>query len=145
MVVGRDLGLMIRALAASLEDDDILVRRGVLELLNQSFKIDSKAFKSSSGTDQEILMRAAAGVVLRRDLSLSRRLYTWLLGKEEASEAQVAYFRQHGLELLRKTLKVCGFPRETCPSDGLEVGRNVCLFFRRAGTAPVQDLHFTAG
>jgi hypothetical protein len=53
-----------------------------------------------------ILMRAATTVVLRRDLSLSRRLYTWLLGKDDNSDAQIAYIRSHGLDLLRKSLNV---------------------------------------
>ncbi|KAG8901217.1 hypothetical protein FRB99_005472 [Tulasnella sp. 403] len=98
-IVGRDVGLMVRAFASSLEDDDTLVRRGVLELLNQSFKMDSPAFKKVHREDQEILVRAALGVVLRRDLSLSRRLYTWLLGNDETSDAQIAYLKAHGLDL----------------------------------------------
>jgi hypothetical protein len=45
LVVGRDLGLMIRAFAASLEDEQLLVRRGILDLLVQSVRIDGSAFK----------------------------------------------------------------------------------------------------
>jgi hypothetical protein len=55
--------------------------------------------------DKVLLMRAAVGVVLRRDLSLSRRLYTWLLGPCDSSEQQVDHIRAHGLELLRLALK----------------------------------------
>lgn len=51
-------------------------------------------------------MRSASTVVLRRDLSLSRRLYTWLLGKDDTADAQTAYLRANGLDLLRKSLKV---------------------------------------
>lgn len=51
-------------------------------------------------------MRAACAVVLQREVSLSRRVYTWLLGKEESPEKQVAYFRTYGLELLARVLKV---------------------------------------
>lgn len=51
-------------------------------------------------------MRAISGVVLRKDLSLSRRLYSWLLGPSESSEMQIAYLKEHGLELLRVALKV---------------------------------------
>lgn len=108
-IIGRDVGLMIRAFAASLEDDDNLVRRGILELLTQSFKLDSPAFKQSHADDKQTLMKAASGVVLRKDLSLSRRLYSWLLGTAESSEDQVKYFRQNGLELLRDTLRVCHY------------------------------------
>jgi hypothetical protein len=105
-IVGRDIGLMIRSFAAALEDDNLLVRRSALDLLLQSVKIDSGAVKNAQAEDRGILMRAATGVVLRRDLSLNRRLYTWLLGPAEKSDAQLVYFRSNTLELLRVTLKV---------------------------------------
>ena len=97
---------MIRAFAAALEDDNLLVRRSALDLLLQSVRIDSAAVKNAQTEDRGILMRAATGVVLRRDLSLNRRLYTWLLGPAEKSDVQLAYFRGNALELLRITLKV---------------------------------------
>jgi hypothetical protein len=105
-IIGRDIGLMIRAFSAALEDDNLLVRRSVLDLLLQSMRIDSGAVKQAQAADRTILMRAATGVVLRRDLSLNRRLYTWLLGPGESSDGQVAYLKQHALGLLRDTLKV---------------------------------------
>ena len=104
-VVGRDIGLMIRAFAAALEDDNLLVRRGALDLLLQSMKIDSIAVTRAQPADRAILMRAAVSVVLRRDLALNRRLYTWLLGSDEKSEAQIAHYKEHALGLLRQTLK----------------------------------------
>ena len=55
--------------------------------------------------DKVLLVRAAIGVVLRRDLSLSRRLYTWLLGASDSSEQQIDHLRTHGLDLLRLALK----------------------------------------
>jgi hypothetical protein len=96
---------MIRAFAAALEDDNLLVRRGVLDILLQSMRIDSAAIKRAHSEDTVILMRAATGVVLRRDLSLNRRLYTWLLGPDEKSDNQTVYLRQHALRLLNTTLK----------------------------------------
>jgi hypothetical protein len=97
---------MIRAFAAALEDDNLLVRRGALDILLQSMRIDSAAIKRAHPEDTVILMRAATGVVLRRDLSLNRRLYTWLLGPDEKSENQTVFLRQHALQLLNTTLKV---------------------------------------
>jgi Dopey, N-terminal len=97
---------MIRSFSAALEDDNLLVRRGTLDLLLSSMRIDSAAVKRARPEDRTILMRAATGVVLRRDLSLNRRLYTWLLGPDEKSNNQVAYFREHSVELLKSTLKV---------------------------------------
>jgi hypothetical protein len=58
-------------------------------------RVDSAALKHAHKEDQTILMRAATGVVLRRDLSLNRRLCTWLLGPEEKSEMQMAYLREN--------------------------------------------------
>lgn len=97
---------MIRAFAAALEDDNLLVRRSALDMLLQTMRIDSAAIKRAQHEDSTILMKAAISVVLRRDLSLNRRLYTWLLGPDEKSEAQSAYLRQHALQLLSSTLKV---------------------------------------
>ncbi|CEQ42798.1 SPOSA6832_04666 [Sporobolomyces salmonicolor] len=104
-IVGQDVGLMIRGFAAALEDSQILVQRGILDLLTTTLKLKSVGFKSTRREDQILLMRAAVGAVLRRDLSLSRRLYTWLLGPLDASDAQVAHLREHGLDLLRAALK----------------------------------------
>lgn len=105
-VVGNDIGLMIRAFAAALDDDNLLVRRGALDLLLQSIRVDSLAMRKAQADDRTIIMRAATSVVLRRDLSLNRRLYTWLLGPDERSEKQVAYLKEHALTLLKETLKV---------------------------------------
>ena len=97
---------MIRAFSAALEDDNLLVRRGALDILLQSIRINSAAIKNAQPEDRTIIMRAATGVVLRRDLSLNRRLYTWLLGPDEKSEQQIAYLKEHALDLLKHTLKV---------------------------------------
>ena len=105
-IVGSDMGLMIRAFASALEDDNLLVRRAILDLLLQSLRLDGLALKKAQLEDRSLLMRAAAGVVLRRDSSLNRRLYTWLLGSDEASEVQITYLKTHSLELLTSTLRV---------------------------------------
>jgi len=98
---------MIRAFAAALEDENLLVRRSALDILLQSIRVDGFAVRRAHTEDRTILMRAATGVVLRRDLSLNRRLYTWLLGTEEKSEGQIRFLRENALELLSKTLEVC--------------------------------------
>lgn len=111
---------MIRAFAAALEDDNLLVRRSVLDMLLQTMRVDSAAIKRAQPEDAAILMKAAIGVVLRRDLSLNRRLYTWLLGPDEKNELQSAYLRQHALQLLSSTLGVrvllCSGAPLTCPT-----------------------------
>ncbi|CBQ68744.1 related to DOP1-strong similarity to developmental regulatory gene, dopey (dopA) [Sporisorium reilianum SRZ2] len=106
LLVGKDLGLMVRGLAHALDDDVLLVRRNTLEILVTHLQIDKPAFKSFvKPPDQILLVRSALNVVLRKDLSLNRRLYTWLLGADETPEVQIAFLRQHGLELVRSALK----------------------------------------
>lgn len=100
------MGLMLRGFAAALEDDNLLVRRSALDTLLQSIRIDSAAVRNAQADDRAILMRAATGVVLRRDLSLNRRLYTWLLGPDDKAELQTAYFQKYSMQLLKTTLRV---------------------------------------
>lgn len=139
---------MIRAFSAALEDDDLLVRRGALDILLQSLHIDGAAVQKAQGDDRSILMRAATSVVLRRDLALNRRLFAWLLGPGEGSQVQIEYYKQHSLELLRSTLRVnfgtC-LPVEPCRSCCLTLGRNVQSIARIFAIAPVQDLYLVAG
>ena len=97
---------MIRAFAATLEDDNLLVRRASLDLLLQSIRLDGPVMHKAQLDDRIIIMGSAIGVVLRRDSALNRRLYTWLLGTEESSDAQIAYLKTHALDLLCTTLKV---------------------------------------
>jgi len=82
---------MIRAFAAALEDENLLVRRSALDLLLQSMRVDSSAVKRAQADDGTILMRAAISVVLRRDLSLNQRLHSWLFGPGEKSEKQIEF------------------------------------------------------
>lgn len=105
-IVGRDIGLMIRAFAAALEDDNLLVRRSALDLLVTSLRLNSISVKNARADDRAILMRASYSVILRRDLALNRRLYLWLLGPDENAKQQDVYFRENALDLLKYTLEV---------------------------------------
>lgn len=44
-IVGQDVGLMVRGFAAALEDDKVLVQRGILDLLNGTLRLDSPGFR----------------------------------------------------------------------------------------------------
>lgn len=104
-IVGRDIGLMLRAFAAALGDDNLLVQRGALDLLLSTLRLEGSALLAATSADRSLLMRAATGVVLRRDLSLNRRLFAWLLGPDEHSEKQTEYFQAHARSLLVDTLR----------------------------------------
>ncbi|BEI90230.1 uncharacterized protein CcaverHIS019_0303000 [Cutaneotrichosporon cavernicola] len=105
LVSDSDVGLLIRGVAAVLEDDNMLVRRGGLDLLLRILPIDGAILKDASQGDREHLVRAVSAVVLNRDVSLSRRVYTWFLSADEASEKQVSFFKEHGLNVLATTLE----------------------------------------
>ena len=96
---------MVRAFAASLGDDNLLVQRGTLDLLITSLRLEGSALHSASPADRTLLVRAATGVVLRRDLSLNRRLFAWVLGSDEHPEKQEEYFNKHAKTLLVDTLR----------------------------------------
>lgn len=68
--------------------------------------IPSLISRDAEESDKELLTRAAMGVVLQREISLTRRVYTWLLGSDETSEGQIAHFNQYGLDLLSSTIIV---------------------------------------
>nr|XP_031863087.1 uncharacterized protein CI109_001565 [Kwoniella shandongensis]KAA5530159.1 hypothetical protein CI109_001565 [Kwoniella shandongensis] len=101
---GIESGLIIRGVSAVLNDENVLVRRSGLDLLLRVIRLDGDTIRDAEAKDKELLMRSACGVVLQRELSLSRRVYTWLLGSGETSEEQTAYFTQYGLDLLITTL-----------------------------------------
>lgn len=107
MVVGQDVGLMIRGFSAALQDSQILVQRAALDIVAATLPLDGVGFQKDTRLEEKlILLRAMTGVVLRRDLSLSRRLYSWLLGSAEDSSTQVQYFKHNGLPVLRQALIV---------------------------------------
>ena len=124
-IVGDDVGLMVRGFSSALEDAQILVQRSSLDLVNATLRTDgagyqkyadvvlllltkylynSPTFRDTRREEQLLLMRAMTSVVLRRDLSLSRRLYSWLLGSSDDSDTQIKHLRQNGLSLLHDAL-----------------------------------------
>ncbi|KAJ1972584.1 hypothetical protein H4R34_005361, partial [Dimargaris verticillata] len=88
-VVGDDPSLMIHAFAAALRDPNLLVQRAMLELLLVKFPLASGFFQ---GADQVLLIGGAVEVILRRDMSLNRRLYSWFLGKSDSRRERQKHF-----------------------------------------------------
>uniref|UniRef100_A0A673VX74 DOP1 leucine zipper like protein A n=1 Tax=Salmo trutta TaxID=8032 RepID=A0A673VX74_SALTR len=77
-VMGSDIELMVEAVSTSVQDSSVLVQRSTLDLILFCFP-----FHMSQATRPDMIriLSAALHVVLRRDMSLNRRLYAWLLGK----------------------------------------------------------------
>jgi Dopey, N-terminal len=73
------LFVQVEALSASLQDANVLVQRSTLDLLLGAFPMHCNHLPRS---DTVTLVTAAINVVLRRDSSLNRRLYAWLIGTD---------------------------------------------------------------
>lgn len=82
-VVLPEPGLLIRCFAAGLEDEQVLLQRDFLDLLLTRLPLNSEILTDRADhADVQRLVRAAIAVVFRRDMSLNRRLWSWLLGPE---------------------------------------------------------------
>uniref|UniRef100_A0A672KG84 DOP1 leucine zipper like protein A n=1 Tax=Sinocyclocheilus grahami TaxID=75366 RepID=A0A672KG84_SINGR len=77
-IIGSDIELMVEAVSTSVQDSSVLVQRSTLDLILFCFP-----FHMSQATRPDMIriLCAALHVVLRRDMSLNRRLYAWLLGE----------------------------------------------------------------
>ncbi|RCI15549.1 hypothetical protein L249_3612 [Ophiocordyceps polyrhachis-furcata BCC 54312] len=126
IVTSPEPGLLVRCFASGLTDDQLLIQRGFLDLLVSHLPLNSAVLQSRvKPADLKLLVEAAAGVVTRRDMSLNRRLWAWLLGPEPvANEAdsvgdpatpsreqhqaslspRTSYFEEFGLQPLTKAL-----------------------------------------
>ncbi|EPS45678.1 hypothetical protein H072_330 [Dactylellina haptotyla CBS 200.50] len=113
-LVTPEPGLLVRCFAAGLMDDQLLVQRGFLDILVQNLPLSSPIVqKLVTPNDRQKLLVSACSVVLRRDMSLNRRLWVWLLGPEqpEAITSPIntaidvtSYFSMNGLESLSQGL-----------------------------------------
>uniref|UniRef100_A0A8C7CH99 DOP1 leucine zipper like protein B n=1 Tax=Oncorhynchus kisutch TaxID=8019 RepID=A0A8C7CH99_ONCKI len=72
-MLGYDNRLVVKALCLSLQDSNVLVQRNMLEILLFFFSL-------ATCLDTIRVVSAASLTLLRRDMSLNRRLYAWLLG-----------------------------------------------------------------
>lgn len=77
--IGTDIDCMVQALCASLQDSSFLVQRSALELLLLGFPLHNCQLVYA---DRVRICTAAVGVLLRRDMSLNRRLFAWLFGSD---------------------------------------------------------------
>ena len=149
-VIRPEPGLLIRCFATGLTDDQILIQRGFLDLLVSHLPLNCTVLcqRVTKGDCQQ-LVSATASVVLRRDMSLNRRLWSWFLGPELATDAsitspisplqtsttaacekekldRVGYFQSFGLDLLVDSLKGMLDDQVTVPSEKARPFR-ICL------------------
>ncbi|KAM3934613.1 protein DOP1B [Leptodactylus fuscus] len=86
-MLGNDKQLAIKSLCVSVMDSNVLVQRNTLEILLFFFPfhtcLDSgDCLVSLSRRDLIHVLSCAIQTVLRRDMSLNRRLFAWLLGSD---------------------------------------------------------------
>lgn len=120
-VFGSDPRLAIKGLCASVQDSNVLVQRNTLEILFYFFPLctcldPTKSVIPMTRAEMVNVLSAALHAILRRDMSLNRRLYAWLLGTDLkgsmvtahtdfSSEDEVkTYFEEHSKDLLVRAL-----------------------------------------
>jgi hypothetical protein len=82
-LISPEPGLLVRCFATGLADEQLLVQRNFLDLLVSHLPLHSPVLQRVIPEDDlGILVAAAVGVVIRRDMSLNRRLWSWFLGPE---------------------------------------------------------------
>ncbi|XP_013774408.1 protein dopey-1-like isoform X2 [Limulus polyphemus] len=122
-LIGTDIDTMVQALCASVQDSSVLVQRSTLDFLLLGFPMHNSQLVK---TDMVRVVTAAITVLLRRDMSLNRRLFAWLLGTETNlakgdqhmvnrsesvnstdSDVYNLYFETNSKDLLLKGIRVC--------------------------------------
>lgn len=127
-LVNPEPGLLVRAFCAGLGDEQLLVQRGFLDLLVGSLPLCCRILQERvSKSDLELLVTLAAGVVLRRDMSLNRRLWAWFLGPDGQDQRDTGYFYKYGLNsLVGGLIKMLDRAGETSATERAKPYR-ICL------------------
>ncbi|KAG5676729.1 hypothetical protein PVAND_006540 [Polypedilum vanderplanki] len=127
-LIGRNAELMMSGLCSCLNDSVILVQRNTLEFLLLGFPLHTTLL---SQNDLIKLVTNGLNTILRRDMSLNRRVYSWLLGTEVLNanrnildsdmiesnsfnsdlsvsnkSSQISYFEQYSKHILISALKI---------------------------------------
>ncbi|KAA0715639.1 Protein dopey-2 [Triplophysa tibetana] len=122
-MLGTDHNLVVKAICLALQDSNVLVQRNMLEILLYfcpfATYLDPVECAIPLNEDEMInVVSAASLTLLRRDMSLNRRLYAWILGLDikggivaadsscynTVEEYTTFYFSTHSRRLLVKAL-----------------------------------------
>lgn len=97
-----DMPLVAYAINAALADDDALTQRSVLDLLLDELALHSAFFQSTHPDHRDAAVAVVGGVfgtLLRRDMSLTKRVHAWLLGGNE-SHVGMAFCKKYSNDLV---------------------------------------------
>uniref|UniRef100_A0A4W3JKB1 DOP1 leucine zipper like protein B n=1 Tax=Callorhinchus milii TaxID=7868 RepID=A0A4W3JKB1_CALMI len=120
---GADPQFAVKAFCASVQDSNVLVQRNTLEILFFFFPLSSCLDPDEwviplTRSEMVHVLSAGLHVILRRDMSLNRRLYAWLLGTDikggyvatnpaistSLEDQTTSYFSKHSRDLLVRAL-----------------------------------------
>uniref|UniRef100_A0A674JMS1 Uncharacterized protein n=1 Tax=Terrapene triunguis TaxID=2587831 RepID=A0A674JMS1_9SAUR len=114
-MLGTDYKLTVKSLRVSVLDSNVLVQRNTLEVLLFFFPFYTSLVRDYNESaipllrsDVVHILSAATQTLLRRDMSLNRRLYAWLLGsdiKGGTFAPDSAAFEDHALYFFGKYSK----------------------------------------
>lgn len=108
-------GLLVRAFAAAINTvttfnsaNDIIIIRGFFDLLLSHLPLSSDVLQSHP-LEKQLLLQTCCQVTLKKDMSLNRRLWNWLLGPDsdhlpENPSVRSQYFESYGLDSLSSVL-----------------------------------------
>ncbi|XP_033619249.1 protein dopey-1 isoform X7 [Fukomys damarensis] len=151
-IIGSDIELMVEAVSTSVQDSSVLVQRSTLDLILFCFPFH---MSQATRSDMIRILSAALHVVLRRDMSLNRRLYAWLLGFDNngtivgprstrhsnPEEHATYYFTTFSKELLVQAmvgiLQVNGFGEESTLMQDLKPFRILISLLDKPELGPV--------
>lgn len=112
-IMGTDIDVMVNGLCTAVQDSSVLVQRSALDLLLVGFPLHNSQLVRS---DMIRLVTASLITILRRDMSLNRRLFAWLLGSEVnlsllspdhplVKSPAVSYFQLFSQEMLVQAIR----------------------------------------
>ncbi|PJF17395.1 hypothetical protein PSACC_02841 [Paramicrosporidium saccamoebae] len=116
--------LVTSALCVALEDQQILVVRGILDLVCSHFPLDNTWLGDALKVQ---LARSVLAALTRRDMSLNRRVYSWIIGSS-SSEGNLESIAPKCTEMLVVALKSMIYEADLQSSDSLTRPYKVLLF-----------------
>ncbi|PWA03782.1 hypothetical protein BB558_000033 [Smittium angustum] len=93
-IFGHNANLITGGLCSSLQDESVMTVRAALDLLVLKFPLDKNALPENYYVE---LVRYSIQILLRKDMSLNRRLYMWWLGGSDDSKKQLEHFVENSL------------------------------------------------
>lgn len=100
-IMGSNTETLVNGICSSLLDDNVLVQRAILDLLISAFPLHTKLLLKQ---DLVSIITAALTVLLRRDISLNRRLFSWFRNSLDSNPAKPSRKGDHYFDKYSKTL-----------------------------------------